>query len=269
MNPPTVNAARREANRRHWDGTLDPRNLRAGAGKGSDWRREAELARTADVRRAMRMLGPLDGRLILDLGGGLGLHALLFAERGAHVIVADLSLERLRAARRLAREAGMLDRVSFVLCGAEELPFRNAVIDRQFTKSVLIHTTLPAASRELARTLAAGGRAAHVEPLTANPFVNLYRRLAAPRAWRHITNYFDNRSIAILAAAHRGCGAVVVVRRLYFIAFFASVFHFLLPAPSLRRGVEKVLLAIDAVLFSLVPGLRRRCWFAVIGIRKG
>lgn len=268
VNPPSGNGDKRRANRRHWDRTLDPRNLGAAAGEAAGWRRESELARTADVRLALRLLAPLKGKLLLDLGGGLGIHALLFAGEGAHVVIADLSLERLRAARAVAREAGVLDRISFVLCGAEELPFRDDVFDRQFTKSVLIHTTLPVASAELARTLASGGRAAHIEPLTGNPFVNLYRLLAAPRAWRHITDYFDARSLATLRAAHRSRGGRLRVHRLYFLAFFASAFHFLLPVLTLQRGLEKVLLCVDALLFALFPSLRRRCWFSISEVRR-
>lgn len=260
---------KREANRRHWDRTLDPRNLGAEGIKAGDWQREMALAESADVRLAKRLLHPLDNKLLLDLGGGLGIHALLFAEAGARIIIADISLERLKAARRLIERAGLLDRVDFVVCGAEDLPFVDHTFDRQFTKSVLIHTRLKGASEELARTLSPQGVATFIEPLTKNPFVNAYRFLAAPRAWKNITEYFDKNSLRIVTRAYRSRGFRTRIHWLYFLGFFATAFQFLIPSPWFLRQTERGLLSLDRLIFRLYPRLRQRCWFSVTEIRPG
>lgn len=268
VNPSTKVDDKRAANRRHWDDTLDARNLGPENAVGTNWHREMALAESADVRLAVRLLHPLGDKLILDLGGGLGIHALLFAEAGARVVIADISVERLKAARDLIRQAGYIDRVSFVACGAEELPFIANAFDRQFTKSVLIHTNLERASAELARTLTPRGSAAFIEPLTGNPFVNAYRRLVAPDIWQNITDYFDRRSLRLVALAYRRAGFTTRVHRIYFLAFFASVFHFVLPSVWLQRRFERGLLLIDRLLFRVLPALRSRCWFSVTEIRS-
>ncbi|MCC5877489.1 MAG: methyltransferase domain-containing protein [Candidatus Sumerlaeia bacterium] len=267
MNPSTKVDDKRAANRRHWDQTLDARNLGADNAVGSDWRHEVDLAESADVRLAIRLLHPLGDKIVLDLGGGLGIHAILFAEAGARVVIADISVERLKVARELIRRTGYIDRVSFIACGAEELPFVAHAFDRQFTKSVLIHTQLGRASAELVRTLSPRGSATFIEPLTGNPFVNAYRRIAAPDIWQNITDYFDRKSLRTLGRTFRASGYTTRCHRIYFLAFFASVFHFLLPSVWLQRRVERALLALDRLLFRAFPSLRGRCWFSVTEIR--
>lgn len=225
---------------------------------------QLELIPTADVRAAFRFMGPLQGRLVLELGGGLGLHAVLLARAGARVIIADLSRARLKEARRMIEGLGLLSQVSFVCCAAEELPFRDGLFDGQFTKSVLIHTDLPRAAAELHRTLAPKGRAAFIEPLTGNPFVNFYRRVAAPKIWQEITRYFDRDRLATLRAPFADATRPVAIRRMFFLAFFATPFNYSLHKPGVYFPLERALLAVDRALFGLIPPLRRAAWFAIV-----
>lgn len=268
--PNPAEEQRRQLNRQHWSQTLDSRNLEA-ARQETDLERDLQLFLSDDVRQALDHLEPLHDRVLMDLGGGLGLFAILAARRGAFVVIADISLPRLREGRELARRAGVLDRVSFVVVEGERLPFQRSSLDRQFTKSVLIHTDLAAATRELAQALRPDGRAAFIEPLTRNPFVILYRRLAAPSIWREITRYFTVREEQVLLRSFTRAGFATRRRRLYFLAFLATPFHYTFPAPRLYRLAELVLLRIDAWLFRLLPGLRRYTWFSLmlIGRRRG
>ncbi|MBI5154467.1 methyltransferase domain-containing protein, partial [Candidatus Poribacteria bacterium] len=121
--------SRWERNRRHWERTLDAQNL-GERDAGAGLRQQLELYRTLDVRWAVRELAPLGGRWLLDLGGGLALAAILFAREEARVIICDVSLPRLRAARRLAREAGVEDRIALVVAKAEALPMAERLMDR-------------------------------------------------------------------------------------------------------------------------------------------
>lgn len=255
-------------NRQHWSRTLDAQNLRENAAPIA-LETQLRLAETVDVREAFRHLEPLDRQLVLDLGGGLGITAALLAEKGAHVVIADISLPRLQEARRLLNNSGYAGRVSFIQCTAEQLPFLSGSLDRQFTKSVLIHTDLAATARELARTLSRRGRAAFVEPTTGNPFVNLYRRLGAPCIWASITDYFNAARVRTLRTPFRHHRSSVGYR--CFLSFFASPFNYSLHQPTLFRLVETPLDALDRLLFRLVPPLRHRAWFCITRIspRRG
>lgn len=252
-------------NRAHWTATLDAQNLRGSASK-ADLDQLLALFETEDVRRALDKLEPLRGRIVVDVGGGLGLLAILLARRGATAVIADLSRPRLQEARRLAEEAGVGDRVLCVCCVGEQFPFQTGGVDREITKSVLIHTMLQKTARELARALAPDGQAVFIEPLSRNPLVNLYRRLAAPQIWQEITVYFSEESIRHLAKPFRRDGRRVRVERMYFVAFLAGVFNYAVPIPWLYRAIEKALLGVDAVLFALLPALRKRAWFLLLEI---
>ncbi len=260
--------SRWDRNRRHWDETLDPRNLKAGA--SSETERDVALYETVDVRRAFHSLRPLNTKLVLDLGGGLALGAILFARRGARVVICDISPNRLRSARRILDEAGVLNRVSLVVGAAEHLPFADATLDRVFTKSVLIHTQIEESASECVRVMKSGGKAAFIEPTTRNPFVNAYRRLMAPKIWKDITSYFDEAELhAVDSGAKRtDTKTRLQIGHIQFLTFFASVFAFLLPSPMAYRAVEHVLERIDRVLFSLMPALRHRAWFVLIKVRR-
>lgn len=251
---------RYESNRRHWDQTLDAQNLK-GDGPGLSLETQLALAETADVRAAFAALAPLRGRTVLDIGGGLGLMAILLARRGARVVIADISPARLRAARALAEQAGVSRRISCVCCSAEELPFASSVMPGVISKSVLIHTDLVRSAAEIARVLA--GKAALIEPTTGNPFVNLYRRLGAPAIWQEITDYFDESRFRLLEAPFHG--AQVNRKPLFFLAFFATPFNFSLPMPRVYRALEGLLCAIDAALFRL-PVVRKFAWFQVVSV---
>jgi hypothetical protein len=102
-----------------------------------------------------------------------------------------------------------------------------------------------------------------------NPFVNLYRRLAAPAIWRDITTYFGPGEFRTLARPFRAPTRQeprrpLRFRSFHFLGFFAGVFQFLVPLPAAFRVAEWLLLRMDRGLVALLPGLRRRGWFGVL-----
>jgi demethylmenaquinone methyltransferase/2-methoxy-6-polyprenyl-1,4-benzoquinol methylase len=84
------------------------------------------------VRSALQALQLPAGSRGLDAGCGVGLQALRLAENAGpegHVTGLDLSLEVLGRARDIAREAGLLDRVSFREGDINSLPFDDDTFD--------------------------------------------------------------------------------------------------------------------------------------------
>src|SRR5271166_1895375 len=107
----------RATNRAHWDEKvalhLGPRgydltSLRAGRGRFNAIE-EAEL-------------WPVDGSRILHLQCHFGSDSLKFAQRGATVVGLDFSAPAIDAARRLASELGLADRVRFVQADLYDAP---------------------------------------------------------------------------------------------------------------------------------------------------
>jgi len=69
----------------------------------------------------LRLLGPLEGKRVLDLGCGAGHNAVLLAEQGAKVMAVDASTDHLDRARARSEAAGV--RIELHQARLAELPF--------------------------------------------------------------------------------------------------------------------------------------------------
>jgi SAM-dependent methyltransferase len=247
--------------RAYWDANLDPDNLgRAPQGAVAARDDDYWFYITPDQRDALAALGTLAGKRVLDVGAGLGFNARYLAAQGAQVVAADIAGGRLARLRATAPAGAMLH---CVVCRAEALPFRTGAFDGVYSKSVLIHTRLADAARELARVTHPRGVGVFIEPLARNPLANLYRRTLAPKEWLTITRYFDGQSIDLLREAFGRTDT----RHYYLFSFLAFGFQFALRAPGFFRLTLAATHALDSLLMRVLPGLRRFAWFVVIEAR--
>lgn len=100
-----------------------------------------------------RWLGPVMGRLVLDLGCGKGRFAACLSESGARVIGFDLSHGMLQAARQ--------KRLSVARASARRLPLADACSDAVVLVEVIEHVApsdLSSLLREVHRVLRPGGK---------------------------------------------------------------------------------------------------------------
>jgi arsenite methyltransferase len=107
------------------------------------------------------------GETLLDVGCGNGLIGFGALERGAHVVFSDISDELLADCRKLAAEAGVVERCGFVNATADELrAITDFSIDVVTTRSVLIYVKDKAnAFTQFHRVLRPGGRISLFEPI--------------------------------------------------------------------------------------------------------
>jgi SAM-dependent methyltransferase len=132
----------------------------------SDWYQEthgAEISAAPDAwggwripESELRLLPPLDGRDVLELGCGAGQWAWWLAGQGARVTGLDLSERQLAHAQRRAAESGTL--LALVQASAESVPFATASFDLVLSDHGAMSwgdpdRTLP----EVARVLRPGG----------------------------------------------------------------------------------------------------------------
>ena len=78
------------------------------------------------IERPRRYLSELvtEGMRVADIGCGTGFHACLLAEMvgtQGHVFALDLQSEMLHFARKKARKANLLDRITFKQCSADDI----------------------------------------------------------------------------------------------------------------------------------------------------
>ncbi len=123
------------------------------------WRRSRLGAITERLERdlVLRLLGPVDGRRVLDVGTGDGTYALELARRGARVIGVDVSQTMLEAAKERAEKAGV--ELELTRADVRGLPFPDGHFDCVVAVTVLCFVDDAArALSEMVRVLAPGGR---------------------------------------------------------------------------------------------------------------
>ncbi len=159
------------------------------------WRRPRDraawsLAEPAVRAAAVRRLAACGVRRVLDLGCGVGRHALLLARAGFEVTACDPAPTGLRIARAAALAEGLDVRVHAARAAA--LPYADAAFDHVLAFNVLPYDTpdgVRAAIAELARVLRPGGSV-----------------LATMRSKRH-TGFGAGREIAPDTFVHAGDAA--------------------------------------------------------------
>ena len=83
--------------------------------------------------------GNINNSLILDCGTGSGYMCIELAKKGANVIACDLTYNNLYKLKLVAKDLNLLDRIIFVCCSAEDLPFKKSIFDYIILNAVLEH----------------------------------------------------------------------------------------------------------------------------------
>ncbi len=136
-----------------------------------------EAITAPENRFILRQMGELPGRRLLDLGSGLGEAAVYFALQGARVTATDISPEMCALAGDTARRHGV--QIETTATAVERLDLPEGSFDLVYGANLLHHVAdIDATLAAVRRALRPGGRCFFWDPLTYNPAINLYRRIA-------------------------------------------------------------------------------------------
>lgn len=114
----------------------------------------------------------------LNVGSGPGVFAHLLLERCMECWMVDLSLEMVRAGRRLVAAHPRASRIHYQVADVEALPFRGRVFDTTLCIGVLQYLPTPdLALRELSRVTHIGGQVIVSFPNADSPLNRLHQRL--------------------------------------------------------------------------------------------
>jgi len=115
------------------------------------------LAHALEMDAILALAEIKPGERVVDIGCGTGIYTVEVAQRGAHVIGVDPSMEMITIAQEKLRQAGLTGQ--FVCGSAEALPFRSGKFDLALAVTSLCFVHSPdRAIEEMRRVLRPGGR---------------------------------------------------------------------------------------------------------------
>jgi len=131
------------------------------------------LRRRFNKEFRFRLMGPLKGKRILDVGCGDGLNAVMLAIMGADVTGIDISPKAIEVARRRAEQNGVSHKLKFICSPIETAPLPCQLFDIIWGDGILHHVLddLDAILRNLTQSLKSDGCFLFAEP------VNLFEPL--------------------------------------------------------------------------------------------
>lgn len=230
-----------------------------------------------EYRFAVKLLGDLKGKKILNPGCGAGEESIYLAQQGAKMYGTDLSSGMVEVSKKLAKKFKLQDDIKFEKMDAQNLKYKDGYFDLIFGNSVLHHLgDLNKAAKEFKRVLKKGGKCVFIDPLAYNPFINIYRKMAmGVRTYDEHPLTFDD--VEIFKKHFKR------VKHYEFQLFTLLIFfHFYLIQrihPNKARYWKKIikeghrykhafniLFVIDKVVLKLLPFLRRYCWVIVVEV---
>ena len=207
-------------------------------------------------------LGPLDGKVVLDIGCGYAMTPIIFALAGATVYAIDVAPKTITINQWFAEFKGVADRVSLHVGPAEELPFADETFDLIYGGAAVHHLQLDRAGPEIARVLMKGGKGGFQDPLGHNFLLEFTRDRLAYRNKHPVKGTDLPLRIADIHRFGR-----------YFTTYSYRGFDLLgMMAKPLRlkpsSRPRKMLTAMDNAIFNTIPYLQRYARFAVICVTK-
>ncbi len=214
---------------------------------------------------AVRRLGPLSGKRILEVGAGGGSLAVWLAQQGAEVVGIDVSAGILEVAAKRARLNGVSDRVTLRHAPIEGFdPAGSGIHHRTFDaiigNNVVHHFDRELAMANLARLLSPGATAVFCEPVLFLPeFARTIRNSGiVTRRFPLHTHSPDERSL--------GTSDFVIMKRWFRHVDWApyQMLCRLQNFVELSDPVWHRLERLDRHLLRRLPAARRLCRIAVI-----
>ncbi|MFY9225170.1 MAG: class I SAM-dependent methyltransferase [Blastocatellia bacterium] len=136
-----------------------------------------EAITAPENRFILSQMGLVKGKRILDVGAGLGESSVYFALLGAEVTMVDISPKMVELAVKLGKNYGV--EIKGIVCAAESLNVPDNYYDFIYIGNLLHHLTDRAKLfQQVNSALKPGGRFFSWDPLTYNPVINIYRKIA-------------------------------------------------------------------------------------------
>jgi len=177
---------RLSANRRGWDFRAD--SYQRGITRAGSYRSgEIEWGPNSYPESQLKVLGPLRGKKVLEIGCGAAQFGIALARKGAHVTGIDMSREQLKHAKRNIEAAGVEYRIE--QGNAEDLArFRAGSFDLAVSDFAAGFMDLDRLFKQVRRVLKPGGK---VAVAWSSPILECMTDLGERPLHSFIRSYFD------------------------------------------------------------------------------
>lgn len=231
-----------------------------------------------EYKEAIRLLGDVKGKTILNIGCGLGEETVYLSLKGAKVVAIDTSSEMLKFTKKLAEKYRADKKISYFQMSVEKIKFDREMFDYVLGCNILHHIDITKAVKEICRVLKKSGIAVFIEPLTYNPVINIYRAMAYKVRTddEHPLTYNEINQIKKIFPNffHKEYQLFTL---LIFIWFFigewihpnkSRYWKKIISESHKYENYFKILFQLDKFLLKTIPFLRRYCWVTVIRVQK-
>lgn len=215
---------------------------------------------------AMNNLGDMTGKKVLFYGCGVNsTPAKIFLERGAaSVYMIDISPKSIELLNSRIGKEGLGSRLFPMVMDCEKLNFEDNGMDVVYGRAILHHLDIKIALSEIKRVLKNSGKAAFIEPLGMNPFINFYRKLT-PHRRTPDEKPFDNNDFEII---HNSGFSMCKHDEFTFFTNVGIFLNTILKVPEKLSINYQNAKKIDDILLGKISFLRKFCWNTVITLTK-
>jgi SAM-dependent methyltransferase len=216
------------------------------------------LRRRFNKEYRFKVLGPVAGKALLDVGCGDGQNSVMLAQMGAHVTGIDVSPGAIEVARRRAEVNGVSDRVRFLCAPVEKADLPDGFFDIVWGEGILHHVLddLELVLRHLAKCAKREGLLIFSEPINLSPMLRRIRQSvpirtdSTPGERPMLRTELDLVRRYIPDLVMRPYSFLGRLDRLILIRFNYE------RSPVVRRGIVSGIATLDWLLMFL-PGLER------------
>lgn len=192
---------------------------------------------------------------VLILGMGLGSDVGFLKDKSRFIVEIDLSTKRVKECQRLFKD----EKISFLVCEADFLPFRESSFEVIFSKAILHHLPYPQYSiAEVYRVANKNAVLIIAKPGLLNPIAMIGRKFFPTNIHTPSEHPFK---LSILIGLISKYFNVVESHFLYFSSLIVPILSKYFP--TFKKIVKSVFL-FDSILLENVPMLSELCWITVV-----